>query len=871
MQPRQTSGRPLLPVLLALIFGFSSVFLASDLNAAQISVRQVGNQVQVSGGTGSQAWHIQYGTTGYDFMPRFGFKPVALDGPGPLAYFTNGTWLRRVDAEKGLITGRWHFPGDVIKGVRNKDGHLQVQVFWFDPSPGFSRWLDFDPDNPAIPDWPSTGLITLRVSLEEAEGVSNDVIPNAKDVLERLPELENAVKRDPLSPWLRVELARIYQALGRPGGDELLLQAVKLPSDFTELLFISYTLDNRNQHGVATEAFERGYAELWKRGYDPRMSSYLSRLLRYVPPRQMNEQDRPKFVERAYRVGPWGDEAALAWDSYARRLQAIGNVQEAQKWRQRAAEAEANSLSLPRLEMTSWLEIAGLPILAAPLAALLYLFALYLRYLPQRKIQVGAGQHVRPKSIIRSGLRVSFFVVLVSLTIVYGLAAPLAMKPGFGSRDSGETVFLISCVLILAWSLAVQLIRRDRLPAVQALSVAGLVWALSLVVFLWHDEPLIGALAWCSPTMIVALALTILCLWRKRKAYRAGPFTFWHIEYWNWRERTAFLVLAAGCWLSFGLWGTLISTTVRLSGNALTTSPIWFGRFGGPAEISRMESLPNTRERDLLLAMAYQQDGQTAKAETLYRMLPDFPEAWNNLGVLLKETNHGTEARQAFDAALRLAPSMAEAKLNEGAAPGDLWTELHQKYSPGTAMLVPPTHEHFLRAVIGGAPWKVALNAWRGPWSATLWRWPYRAMSHADSPRPYSEFTAFRKELITAIFLAFAVLMFVPRRDVTQAAPRHQTIVELLLPGTGPEWRAFGGVALAVWLSAILWVIGGRYPFYSYINLPQAFGVPVDPAFLNSVGEPHFFYAFVIIGLVLAMNVFLILYFHRKDAVRFST
>ena len=106
------------------------------------------------------------------------------------------------------------------------------------------------------------------------------------------------------------------------------------------------------------------------------------------------------------------------------------------------------------------------------------------------------------------------------------------------------------------------------------------------------------------------------------------------------------------------------------------------GTFAGAATIAHFEGLPKTAERDLLLAMAYQRDGQLEKAEALYRQLPQFPESWNNLGALLKDSGKQQEAQQAFERALQLDPNIAEAKLNLGNPPSDMWTESHKRYLP---------------------------------------------------------------------------------------------------------------------------------------------------------------------------------------------
>ena len=96
-------------------------------------------------------------------------------------------------------------------------------------------------------------------------------------------------------------------------------------------------------------------------------------------------------------------------------------------------------------------------------------------------------------------------------------------------------------------------------------------------------------------------------------------------------------------------------------------STFWHGSLAGPANIDFLETkaLPG-KDRNLLLALAYQQSGQDDKAERLYRDLPDFAESWNNLGVLLKKSGKEQEARAAFEQALKLDPARFAKCLDSG-------------------------------------------------------------------------------------------------------------------------------------------------------------------------------------------------------------
>src|SRR5207247_11433124 len=113
-----------------------------------------------------------------------------------------------------------------------------------------------------------------------------------------LTEVENRVRRDPLSPWLLAELGRLYKALGRTSeSSQLFAQAAQMePADFNELLQLSVFLDEMNEPNAARIAFERGYADYWKRGMDPRM---VGALVGYFP-RQQHTEPRRELLDRIY-------------------------------------------------------------------------------------------------------------------------------------------------------------------------------------------------------------------------------------------------------------------------------------------------------------------------------------------------------------------------------------------------------------------------------------------------------------------------------------------------------------------------------------------------------------------------------------------
>ena len=130
-------------------------------------------------------------------------------------------------------------------------------------------------------------------------------------------------------------------------------------------------------------------------------------------------------------------------------------------------------------------------------------------------------------------------------------------------------------------------------------------------------------------------------------------------------------------WIAYGLAWQSAAGIVRIAEMPIAMGA---GSLAGPGTIAAIESgLLPTPERDLLLALAYQQDGNSDKAQELYRRTPQFAESWNNLGVLLKQSGKEAEGRQAFEHALELDPKLAEAGLNLGRPQESFWTALHEK------------------------------------------------------------------------------------------------------------------------------------------------------------------------------------------------
>lgn len=365
---------------------------APNLWAGKIEVRQLGNfLLEVSGGSGASAWHIRYGT---QFHPA---KFKTLEGPGSTAYFSHYNWLRRIDTVKGMVTGRWMFPGQAITELQWKDDKVQIEVNMNgNLGPQVLRTYDFDPK---VQQAPPANQMYADASQSEVIGSSfaRDRVIKAADAEKALPERENAVRRDPLSPWLRIGLGRGYAILGRPESAQTIDEGIRIESaHYSELLDIANYLEEINQHEAAKLAFERGYAEFWRQGQDPRLVS-AALVLGSV---KASPAVQRELATRAFAMNPWADGAAQAWEVYGKWLTANGESKEGALWLERAKDARENGLTISYDGRYSESLAASLVRTTLLAGAVFYTLVLYFHYRPQRRARLDAE---RAAGVSRAG------------------------------------------------------------------------------------------------------------------------------------------------------------------------------------------------------------------------------------------------------------------------------------------------------------------------------------------------------------------------------------------------------------------------------------------------------------------------------------
>ncbi len=404
--------------------------------------------VEITGGTGTRAWRIKYGTLD-SYQKKF-----VMAGESR-AWFSHSGWLRLIDTEKGVVVGRWHFPGSIVQ-LTPADGRVEVEVEDKLNDQVFHRIVTFDPGaGAAIPYWPTGDLLLILVPLKEVDllwsvsgkaGILSEkwAAPGEQEVKKQISELEEAIRRDPVSPLIRVGLWRSLRAAGDARASAVLEDVLLVKTtDFTEMLRISSLLEQWNEPGPAGTAFELGYRDFLEHGNDPRlMMGLIGRLILFHPflPKlpDSNTDHGRELMERIYRLGPRCEAADLAWQLYADILDKSGRREEARQWRVRGKEAASTAVFLmPRSStlLTDWVLLLAI---ASVIAAGLCVVLLWLRYRPQRRAD---SAEKKGRSLLRRAFsflslqywtrsqRVAFLSMLLVAWVATGFVA--GMMRGF--------------------------------------------------------------------------------------------------------------------------------------------------------------------------------------------------------------------------------------------------------------------------------------------------------------------------------------------------------------------------------------------------------------------------------------------------------
>jgi hypothetical protein len=346
-------------------------------------------------------WTLQYGTrrTWFRGAPQF----LAAGGR---VWLGHGPRLRLIDPQRGVVTGRWLFPGEITALAAGGAGiEVEVEERGFGPRETSVRHrFPFDPARPSAPYWPTPPLFWGSPSFCEPQffaGItSSGTCPRTLPPLPRerieqaLPALEEMARRDPLSPWFALAIGQLLRMKDDPRAAGWLNRAVHTPADFLDLLAMAETLERFGEEDAAAAAFDAGLRDFQARGHDPRLllSADARTLLfgSHWPSLAAAGMTRA-HLERVYRLAPAAEGASAAWEAYARSAERGGQAAGAALWRERAAQAKASSLFVAEPAATQRVDLPLRVGLAAVLGAFLVLVACSGKYARQRSQSAEPG------------------------------------------------------------------------------------------------------------------------------------------------------------------------------------------------------------------------------------------------------------------------------------------------------------------------------------------------------------------------------------------------------------------------------------------------------------------------------------------------
>jgi tetratricopeptide (TPR) repeat protein len=371
--------------LLGTVSIFLIFFTAQSLwGIDDVEISTTGKVIEVRKG-GSAPWKLRYGLAASNSSDKVDETHLVKEGPNR-AYFSHGQCLRRLDTERGMVLGRWLMPGIVTRIVpQGENGKAEITTQ--EPLPGKDPSVltfVFDPLHPEGRTTVTHESI-LENLLPEREAVSLYGIEAMSAYRARalIQEMQEAVRRDPLSPWFRIILGKLLLEAGDPGAETTFEEAIRPLSSYVELLPMSGFLENLRVGRIADEAFERGYRNFLQGGNDPRLvTSILPRLWLYpVDWKKIAPERKAAVAERIYQLTPYAEAADLAWQEYS--LSAT-TPEEHRLWLNRAEEARKRSGHI-FAPLILQFDIAMLVNVACGSACWLFIAICYVRYRLQRR------------------------------------------------------------------------------------------------------------------------------------------------------------------------------------------------------------------------------------------------------------------------------------------------------------------------------------------------------------------------------------------------------------------------------------------------------------------------------------------------------
>lgn len=225
------------------------------------------------------------------------------------------------------------------------------------------------------------------------------------------------------------------------------------------------------------------------------------------------------------------------------------------------------------------------------------------------------------------------------------------------------------------------------------------------------------------------------------------------------------------------------------------------GTWGNYATIKHFtKELGNVPEKNLFLAIAYQQLKDYSTAEKLYKSMSS-PKANNNLAILYMRSGKKQEALDELNKALSKDKYMIEARYNRSLLDPEkkLETrnpkvEMYKTYAPNSLMIALPSEKAYRNAFYSG----IKIQDFN-PINILLFR---KFLGGSNNPIiQASSWIVPLFAIITLFMLFMPSLVFIPQTRVNTSNQNYlRRFVGMFIPGFSYNWKLLGPLVFAIWL-----------------------------------------------------------------------
>lgn len=336
------------------------------------------------------------------------------------------------------------------------------------------------------------------------------------------------------------------------------------------------------------------------------------------------------------------------------------------------------------------------------------------------------------------------------------------------------------------------------------------------------DERVLGLVLTGAYACILALILVVLCMLLK------AP----HLQFPSVKDTPRIPIFGSAAWVGIILVVAMGVVLAMVAGagirgvefSAGTRMGIMYN-FTHPLTHKWIDRAAESPAKHFYRGLAYQNQGDYAKARAEYAQASQFPQSYNNLAILDKA--EGKDPAANFAKALELDPRLPEALWNTKKEATSAWARVHQKYWAERPMLAMPTgamHTCFLSHPIWDSK-NLLENK-----TLQLARFIQITASEAGFFKTIQIFVLGIFLFLALLLLRIVVARFAKSVPVPGKVP-FTWWAAVLLPGSSKLWSIFGGLVSVLWVTSVSLII---------INWDDRLSFPVL-SFLEGISIPGFY------------------------------